>query len=153
MVDQLHDRLRDRLRPEVERTGLSWWGMELHLARRRALLRIYIEHPERPVTLDDCERVSHALAEPLEGFDGLPERYDLEVSSPGLDRRLFEPDQFRRSVGAELQVSTFLPVHGRKRFRGLLCSATEERFVLRVDGREYEIEYRAVQQARRVPRF
>jgi ribosome maturation factor RimP len=91
------------------------------------LLRVTIDHPgipgeaERFITVDDCERVTRQLQHVLE-VEGLPyER--LEVSSPGLDRPLKTPADFRRFLGEQVEVTLKLPFKGRKRFRGELMAA------------------------------
>jgi ribosome maturation factor RimP len=91
------------------------------------LLRVTIDHPatpgeaERFITVDDCERVTRQLQHVLE-VEGFPyER--LEVSSPGLDRPLKTPADFRRFLGEQVEVTLKLPFKGRKRFRGELMAA------------------------------
>jgi ribosome maturation factor RimP len=84
------------------------------------LLRVTVDAPAAAggVTVDDCERVSHQLTHlfAVEGVD-----YDrLEVSSPGVDRRLAKPRDFERFAGAQVQVQLLAPLGGRRRFRGKL---------------------------------
>ncbi|MDO4905186.1 MAG: ribosome maturation factor RimP [Lautropia sp.] len=87
------------------------------------LLRVTIEHAdhETPITLDDCEKVSTQLSYlfTVEDVD-----YDrLEISSPGLDRRLRKPGDFERFVGDEIKLWLRLPQSGRRRFQGVLVPA------------------------------
>jgi ribosome maturation factor RimP len=70
--------------------GYELVGVEFHARRDSALLRVYIDG-ETGITLDDCQRVSHQLSGVLDVEDPIEGRYTLEVSSPGLDRPLFEP--------------------------------------------------------------
>ena len=73
---------------------------------QRPVIRLRVEHrpPDRPVSLDDCARVSRGLEEWLENEAGLPERYVLEVSSPGLDRPLTRDKDFVRFLGRRVAV-------------------------------------------------
>ncbi len=112
----LMHRLRELLLPKVAALGYEFVGLEWLSAPR--LLRVYIDHPERPIGLDDCEAVSRELAAALDLADPLPERYRLEISSPGLDRPLFDAAQFERFRGAEVNVSLHRPINGRRRWRG-----------------------------------
>lgn len=89
------------------------------------LLRITIEHADHvsPITLDDCERVSDQLSHQflVEDVD-----YDrLEISSPGLDRRLRRPEDFARFAGEEVKLWLRLPQDGRRTFEGVLLPATD----------------------------
>jgi ribosome maturation factor RimP len=81
-------------------------------------LRLFIDHPDG-VSLDVCERVSHALV-------GLRERYALEVSSPGTERPLTKPAHFRRFLGRRARVRTRDARDGHKSFTGELVGASEE---------------------------
>lgn len=105
----------------VERT-VAGLGYELVDVERAAagLLRVTLDAPHTPggIGLDDCERVSHQLTHlfAVEGVD-----YErLEVSSPGLDRRLTKPRDFARFVGHRVQVQLFVPVAGRRRLQARL---------------------------------
>jgi ribosome maturation factor RimP len=82
------------------------------------LVRLFIDHP-KGVTLDLCERVTHALPQ-------VREQYALEVSSPGIERPLTKPEHFRRYVGRKAKVRTRNAKDGHKSFTGELLNATEQ---------------------------
>lgn len=119
-------------------------------AAGRGLLRVYIDLPGG-ITLDDCERVSRQLSAFLDVEDPIPASYMLEVSSPGMDRRLRRPEHFRRFVGAEIKVELNAPKEGRKRFRGELKEAEEDHIVMEVDGVSWELPLEAIGIAKLVP--
>jgi ribosome maturation factor RimP len=105
----------------IERTveGLGYELVDVERAGH-GLLRVTVDTPAVAggVTVDDCERVSHQLTHlfAVEAVD-----YErLEVSSPGVDRRLAKPRDFERFAGAQVQVRLLAPVGGRRRFRGRL---------------------------------
>jgi ribosome maturation factor RimP len=105
----------------VERTveGLGYEFVELERAGA-GLLRVTVDAPQTPggVGLDDCERVSRQLTRVLE-VEGVD--YDrLEVSSPGLDRRLSRPRDFERFAGQQVLIQLTEPLEGRRRLRGKL---------------------------------
>lgn len=91
------------------------------------LLRVTIDHPqgdvERFINVDDCEKVTRQLQHVLE-VEGLAYQR-LEVSSPGLDRPLKTPADFRRFEGEQVEVTLKVPFKGRKRFRGELLAREE----------------------------
>jgi ribosome maturation factor RimP len=108
----------------VERTvtGLGYDLVETERAPR-GLLRIYIDRVAGDpngefITVDDCEKVTRQLQHVLEVEGFAYER--LEVSSPGLDRLIRKPADYRRFVGQEMDVTLKLPFQGRKKYRGVL---------------------------------
>jgi len=104
------------------------------------LVRVYIDRQPEGVDLDLCQRVSKELSE-------LRERYALEVSSPGLDRPLVKPAHFQRVVGQTVAVTTAAPVAGRRKFRGRLVDAGDERIALEQDGTPVELDYADIQRS------
>jgi len=83
-------------------------------------LQIMAERPDGTFSIDDCEKVSRAISPMLDVEDVIATRYQLEVSSPGIDRPLVRPWDFERWVGHEAKIEMAVPVAGRKRFRGHL---------------------------------
>jgi ribosome maturation factor RimP len=99
-------------------------------------VELYIDHPDG-VTLDLCERVTHALPELLE-------RYGLTVSSPGIERPLSKPDHFRRFIGRRARVRTREARDGHKSFTGELVGATEAEVTIAADSGVVTIPYDAI---------
>lgn len=145
--------LKALLAPAVTSLGFELWGVEYLVRGRHRLLRVYIDR-EEGVTVDDCAAVSHQVSGVLDVEDPIPGEYTLEVSSPGLDRVLFEPSQYVRYAGSLLLVRTQAAIAGRRRFRGRLQSVTDEGFVLALDeGGEQAIAFAAVDKAQIEPEF
>ena len=111
---------------------------------------MFIDHPDG-ISLDDCEKVSLAVSALLDVEDPLPGQYNLEVSSPGLDRKLTKVEHFQRFQGETLKVSMRFPIDGRKRFRGTLVSSDDENIVVEVDGESYSLPMATIDTARLVP--
>jgi ribosome maturation factor RimP len=87
----------------------------------RATLQIMAEREdERGMTVDDCSEISNAVSALLDVADPVPGAYVLEVSSPGIDRPLLRPEDYRRFAGFEAKIELARPVEGRRRFRGRL---------------------------------
>lgn len=124
--------LKVLLEPAVTALGFELWGIEYIVRGRHRLLRVYIDGPEG-VMVDDCAAVSHQVSGVLDVEDPIPGEYTLEVSSPGLDRVLFEPAQYERYTDGLLVVRTHAPVNGRRRFRGRLMSVSGAGIVLKLD--------------------
>ena len=125
-------------------------GVEFHAAKRRSLLRLYID-VESGITLDDCERVSHQVSGLLDVEDPVAGEYDLEVSSPGEERPLFTAEHFERFRGQRAKVTLEVPVEGRRRFTGRIDGVRDGAVVLEVDGHETPIDLDSIGSARLLP--
>jgi len=86
-------------------------------------LQIMAERPDGTFTIDDCEAVSRAISPLIDVEDPVPQHYNLEVSSPGIDRPLVRPEDFARWSGHEAKIELARPLSGRKRFRGTIAGS------------------------------
>lgn len=133
----------------AEARGLELVDVELFRAGRREVLRVYLHKPGG-VSLDDCSQASHHLSTLLDADDSFQAPYTLELSSPGLDRPLKTPADWRRRVGEWVRAHLNEDVEGRKQWIGKLVRQDEDAAYLVIeDGApEIRIPYRAVQLAR-----
>ena len=138
------------LEPTVERLGYELADLELRLAGRDSVVRVFIDKPQG-VGLEDCEAVSRQVSAVLDVEDPVPGHYVLEVSSPGLDRKLTKPAHYRRYVGDDIRVQLRFPIEGRRKFRGRLTVASEETIQIEVDGQLHELPIATIDTARLVP--
>lgn len=145
-------RLVELLQPLVEDLGYEFVGLEYMNNPKQSVLRIYID-AEEGVGLEDCERVSRETAALLDVEDPIKGHYNLELSSPGLDRPLFTPQQYASFAGEEAQVSLFAPQDGRRKFKGVILSADETAVRMTVDGNEVELVFSNIAKGRLVPDF
>ena len=144
--------LREILEPVVTAMGYELIGVEFHPHRSSALLRLYIDK-EGGVNVDDCQQVSHQVSGMLDVEDPIPGHYRLEVSSPGLDRPLFEACDFSRFAGYPVRVQLTLPLNGRRKFTGRLVGMRADQVVLEHEGQELAIPLTAIEKARLIPEF
>jgi len=144
------DELARLLEPTIERLGYELSDLEVNLGGRGGIVRLFIDHPDG-ISLDDCEKASLAVSALLDVEDPLPGQYNLEVSSPGLDRRLTKVEHFQRFTGETLKVQMRFPIAGRKRFRGTLVSSDDEHIVVEVDGEPHSLPLATIDTARLVP--
>jgi len=138
------------LQPTIEQLGYELSDLEAHLGGRGGVVRIFIDHPDG-INLQDCEKVSSAVSAMLDVEDPLPGQYNLEVSSPGLDRKLTKVEHFQRFAGEIVKVKMRFPIEGRKRFRGTLVSSDDENIVVDVDGESHSLPMATIDTARLVP--
>ena len=144
------DELLKLLEPAVERLGYELADLEVRLGGKGGLIRVFIDKPEG-IDLDDCEKVSLAVSALLDVEDPVPGNYNLEVSSPGLDRKLTKVEHFQRFAGETVKVQMRFPIEGRRRFRGILVSSDEENIVVQVDGESLSLPLKTIDTARLVP--
>ena len=144
------DELAKLLEPTVERLGYELADLEVRLGGKGGLIRVFIDKPEG-IDLDDCETVSRAVSALLDVEDPVPGNYNLEVSSPGLDRKLTKVEHFQRFAGETVKVQMRLPIEGRRRFRGTLVSSDDENIVVEVDGESHSLPLKTIDTARLVP--
>lgn len=147
----------DLVRPVVEAAGLELWEVSFGREGGRRILRVTVDRPGKHeqhvggVDLDTIAATSQRLSRrlDLEGFEQ-DRPYELEVSSPGLERALREPRHFERSVGQQVRVKTVEPVDGRRVHEGALVSADAEAIVIASDGGELRVVYDGIASARTV---
>jgi len=136
------------IEPAINSLGYELLGIEYHAQGKHSLLRVYIDR-ENGITADDCARVSHQVSGVLDVEDVISGDYNLEVSSPGLDRPLFTLAHFERAVGDHATVYLVVPVAGRRKFNGIITSVNldEESIVLEVDGEAMELSLSQIDKA------
>lgn len=102
----------------ARREGLEVWDVEVAGAGRGRIVRIYIDKPAG-VTLDDCELISQQVGTVLDVEDVIPDQhYNLEVSSPGVERRLLKLEHFARFAGQKIRLALREPIENRRRWEG-----------------------------------
>lgn len=129
--------LQALIQPAVESLGFELVGIE-HLPQgKHSLLRIYIDS-ENGITIDDCEKVSHQVSGVLDVEEAIHGHYDLEVSSPGLDRPLFTEEQFKRFSGQAVKMKLAVPLNGRKKLKGVIQGVSAGNIELEVNDEQLD---------------
>jgi ribosome maturation factor RimP len=137
----------------VEPMGYDAVGVEfVQPGGGAAVLRVYIDQ-ERGITLDDCEIVSRQLSSVLDVDDPIAGQYDLEVSSPGLDRPLFKLADFQRFSGSRARIRLADKLDGRRRFDGMLTGIDGSNVLIEVDGESMALPFELIDNAHLVPEF
>lgn len=144
------------LAPTVQSLGLELLGVEYLPAPGGATLRLYIDVPvaeaaERSVGIEHCEAVSREVSAQLDVEDPISGHYTLEVSSPGVDRPLFDAAQFARFQGEQAKVALKLPQDGRRRLTGRIASVQGDTITFDVDGAPVAVDAGNIEKARLVP--
>ncbi len=143
--------LEEMLEPTVKAMGFSLWGIEYSSQGRYSVLRIFIER-ERGITADDCAAVSSQVSGILDVEDPITGEYTLEVSSPGMDRRLFRLDQYGAYIGEIVDIHLRSPFDGRRNFKGVLKGIEGVDVVVQIDNDEFLLPHDGIDKARIEPR-
>lgn len=145
-ADEVAGKIESLVGPALEEEALEVWGVEYKQGPNRDLVRIFIDS-SAGVDLETCARVS-GLIGPLLSDSGLLARaYDLEVSSPGLDRVLFRPRDYQRFLGSKVKVRTSVKIGDRRNFIGNLVDADDEAFTVDCDDGRHTLAYVDVSRA------
>ena len=146
-------KLRQLLQPVVEALGCELWGLELQSGGKTKLLRIYIDRAEEGVGIEDCERVSRQSSAVLDVEDAINGEYILEVSSPGMDRPLYELSQYEQFIGEDISLRLRFPYVGRRNFKGRLTGVDGDEIIVVATDHEFLFPVEGIEKANVVPRF
>jgi len=138
--------------PVVNGMGFDLIEIEHFPNPKHGVLRLYIDKPEG-VVIEDCSAVSHQVSALIDVEEPVSGQFNLEVSSPGLDRPLRRLKDFQRFVGSQVKIKTVMPLDGQRNFKGRLLQADEEVLVIETDTEELSLPMNAIEKARIVPEF
>ncbi len=145
------DLLRDLIEPVVTALDCELWGVEYSSQGRHTMVRVYIDGPDG-VTIEDCAKVSRQLSSVFDVEDPITGEYNLEVSSPGMDRPLFSLAQYGQFIGEQLHVRLRTSFEGRRKFSGQLTGVEGDDVVLVVDEHEYLLPFDSIDKANIISR-
>ena len=124
--------------PLAEELGCWIWDVEFVKEGARRVLRVTIDH-EDGITIDDCERMHRAIDPVLDELDPIDTAYDLEVSSPGIERELRTDAHVDACVGERINLRFFAPFEGQKSMEGILAGREGEQVLLDINGEQRAI--------------
>lgn len=142
--------LTSLLQPVIEDMGFVLWGVEYMPQKNNAMLRVYIDHADG-ISVDDCADCSREISGVLEVEDPIKGAYVLEVSSPGIDRVLFNEQQFSSYIGENVQVKLAQPVMGARNIKGIIESVDGDSIVVANEVTDYQFDVGNVMKARLKP--
>ena len=126
--------VRQSIRPVADELGYLIWDVEFVKEGARRILRVTIDH-EDGITIEDCERMHRAIDPVLDEVDPIDTAYDLEVSSPGIERELRTDAHIDACIGETVEVRFFAPFEGKKSMEGVLAGRNgETELLLEING-------------------
>lgn len=138
--------------PVVNGMGYELVEIEYLPNPKFGVLRLYIDK-EAGIQVDDCSAVSHQISALIDVEDPLPGKYNLEISSPGMDRPLRKIEDFERFTGEIAQVKTATPLDGQRNFKGRLAGTEDGALLLECDDKPVRLPMSSIDKARLVPDF
>ena len=149
-MNEIKKSLEETLYEHIENNGYELIEIEQHTLRKGIKFVLYIDH-DNGIGLDDCVNVSKASEMIIDEFID-PESYELEVSSPGLDRKLNKKEDFDRFIGKTIKIRLKEKLNDRKNFKGLLTDRKGDIVILE-DDQVFEIPMDRIDICRIVPQF
>ncbi|MBI2071009.1 MAG: ribosome maturation factor RimP [Elusimicrobia bacterium] len=132
---ELKEKLEEILSPVISQEGLELLDIEWRSEQNGWVLRLILDSEAKPVTLHDCERVSHKVGPHLDNLDIITHGYHLEVSSPGLRRPLKKEKDYLRFLGERVHLTLKEPLEGtNQRVLTAYLAGFQEGRVLLVEG-------------------
>jgi ribosome maturation factor RimP len=144
--------LYEALLPLVTKMGYELWGVERLVQLRGSKLRLFIDSPQG-ITVDDCALVSGQVNAWLEAESIVDGDYLLEISSPGLDRKFFKPEQLNAYLNEMIELTLYESKANRKRFVGKLVQVTEKNISLNVADEDIIFTFAEISKAKVVPQW
>ena len=142
LLQQIHQTIE----PILQSQGLELIDVEYKREAQGWVLRVYLDR-EGGITVEDCAEASRELGAILEVRDLIPNRYVLEVSSPGLTRPLKKPEDFDKYQNRSVKIKLSTPLEGRRNFKGKLLGLREDKVCLESERQVFEIPIQNIAKA------
>ena len=138
--------IKDILTEDIRSLGLDIWGIEFFGKHKNQTLRIYIDKKEG-VSIEDCERVSKHVIKLLDVENDFSNKYLLEVSSPGLDRKFFSERQYLDYIDSAIKVRYVNNINKKLSVKGTLSNVTEEGLLIESEDKRQKVPFSSIIQA------
>lgn len=137
--------IKEVIEKDIERLGCKVWGLELFGRHSNQTLRIFIDNKDG-ISVEDCEKVSKHVSKVLDTENDFSEKYMLEISSPGLDRKFFYKEQYQEFINDSIRV-TFFDNDNKKTIKGNLKEVDDISIKLEIKEEIHEIPFSSIIQA------
>lgn len=144
--------LWDLLEPVVNGMGYELVEIEYNPSMKHGVLRLYIDK-DSGILVEDCSAVSHQVSAVLDVEDPISGHFNLEISSPGMDRPLRRAEDFQRFSGEVVKIKTSMAFEGQSNFKGRLKGLDEDLVIVECENKEVRLPITSIDKARLVPDF
>ena len=145
--DELVSEIWNLLEPVIAAQGMEILEVEYRRESAGWVLRIFIDS-ERGISVEDCAQVSRITGDLLDVADVIRPSYNLEISSPGIDRPLRKLEHFQKYIGDIIEVRTVSTIQNRRNFKGELKEASLDGVLIECDAMSYSIPMSLIERAR-----
>ncbi|MCK4538747.1 MAG: ribosome maturation factor RimP [Candidatus Krumholzibacteria bacterium] len=143
-----NQQLNSLIEKELDGLGFELVRLDISSGGRKKILRLFVDREDGGVSIDDCVRLAKALGLVLEAEEIFSSPYNLEVSSPGINRPLSKPAHFKRFEGREVRVEYSSGEKGKAMVIGILKDVEEDSIIVDDGGNETAVEFRSILKAR-----
>ena len=149
-MSKIEEKVESLIKDKIENIGYELYDVEYVKEGKDYYLRIFIDSPNG-IDLNDCEKVNNEINDLLDEADYIKEAYFLEVSSPGVERVLKKDKHLEANIGTEVNVKLFKKDDlGKKEYKGILKNFDKEKIILKVEGKNIDIERKNISQIKTV---
>jgi ribosome maturation factor RimP len=136
---KLEQKIIAMAQPVAKENGCYIYDVEYAKEGKNKTLRIFADKEEGAISLDECEAISRRMSELLDESDPIPENYMLEISSPGIERRLRTAEHFEKYLGRDIDIGLYKAIDGSKVLSGKLLAYENEKITIETENGEMSI--------------
>jgi len=138
--------IKEILTEDIKSLGCDIWGIEFFGKYKNQTLRIYIDNKEG-ISVEDCEKVSKHVIKLLDVENDFSNKYFLEVSSPGLERKFFSKDQYQSYIDCSIKVRYINDLQKKISIKGMLSGVTAEGLTVESRDKDHKVPFSSIIQA------
>ncbi|MDP6288537.1 MAG: ribosome maturation factor RimP, partial [Acidimicrobiales bacterium] len=135
--------IKEILTEDIKSLGCDIWGIEFFGKYKNQTLRIYIDNKEG-ISVEDCEKVSKHVIKLLDVENDFSNKYLLEVSSPGLDRKFFSEKQYLDYIDSAIKVRYINNINKKLSVKGILSNVTTEGLLIELENKHQKVPFSSI---------
>ena len=151
-VSDLREKIQEMIQTSIEIMGYELIDIECNRGKKSLKIIVYIDHT-RGIKIDDCVKITNAISPILDDDNALNEYYNLEVSSPGLNRKLILKEHYDKFIGKVIKVKLKIKIDNRKNYKGTLLERIDDSISIVENNQKINIQMDAIEICRLVPAF
>ena len=151
-VRDLREKIQEMIQTSIEIMDYELIDIECHQGRTSLKIIVYIDHT-RGIKIDDCVKITKVISPILDDDNALNEYYNLEVSSPGLNRKLFSKEHYDKFIGKVIKIKLKIKIDNRKIYKGTLLERIDGSISIIENNQKINIQMDAIEICRLVPAF
>ena len=151
-MNDLKIKIREIIKPEIDLLGYEIIEVECHQGKKLLKIIVYIDHLNS-IKIDDCVLITNTISPIIDNHSNLRDNYNLEVSSPGLNRKLILKEHYDKFIGKVIKIKLKDKINNRKIYKGILIERVDDNISIFEDNQEINIQMDTIEVCRLVPAF